>query len=278
MPLALRQLPLDGSIENLRRCAMELGNVVGGSAGSDVPDHVSRYISTLECAEAQLRSIFADPAVWTRLHGDNYWAIRSLTSASPRPMVLINGEAEEQQRYLEGLMEQLIRLRDRLAVAPGKLVMPDTNVLLHYLPPSQIDWKSVVGVDRVRLILPLRVVEELDERKYGGRGDLADRARRLLSALWALLEPTKGAPAAFVDGVTIELPVEDGARRRTLDADEEVLAECATLAAVGAPVTLVTGDTGMSLRATGRNIAVTRMPEKFLRVRPTANDDGSPGI
>jgi predicted ribonuclease YlaK len=133
-------------------------------------------------------------------------------------------------------------------------------------------------VDEVRLVLPLRVVEELDERKYAGRGDLADRARRLLSALWALLEPTKGAPAALVAGVTIELPVDDGPRRRTLDADEEVLAECSTLAAVGAPVTLVTGDCGMSLRAAGRGLPVARMPEKYLRVQPKAPEDGAPPI
>lgn len=278
MPLALRQVPLDNAIERLRRCAAELGNVGGGGAGSSVAAHVSRYLSTLESAEAQLRNIFSDPAAWNRLHGDNYWAIRSLASSSPRLMVLINGEALEQLSYIEGLMERLKQLQERIAAAPGRLAVLDTNVLLHYQPPSQVDWRAVLDADGARLVLPLRVVEELDEKKYAGRSDLADRARRLLSELWTRLEPTKGAPARLADGVTIELPVDDGPRRRSLDADEEVLAECETLAAARAPVTIVTGDTGMSLRAVGRGLAVTRMPDKYLRARPISEADGLPAI
>ena len=257
---------------------MELGNVVGGSAGSSVTNHVGLYLSKVEAVEVQLRNIFTDPAVWTRLRGDNYWAIRSLTSTSPRPMVLINDEAQEQQRYVEGLMGQLKQLQERVVVAPGQLAVLDTNVLLHFQPPSQVDWRGVFGANEVRLVLPLRVVEELDEKKYVSRNDLAQRARRLLSALWALVEPTKGAPARLADGVTIELPTDDGPRRRPLDADEEVLAECETLAAAGADVTLVTGDTGMSLRAVGRRLAVTRMPDKYLRTQLAPEADDVPAI
>ena len=141
-----------------------------------------------------------------------------------------------------------------------------------------MDWKEVLGVESVRLVLPLRVVEELDEFKYRGRDDLADRARRLLSALWSLLEPTKGAPTPLTAGVTIELPVDDEPRRRTLDADEEILAECSTRQAVGAPVTLVTDDTGMSLRAIARSLTVVPMPERYLRVKPKSAEDGTPPL
>jgi hypothetical protein len=72
------------------------------------------------------------------------------------------------------------------------------------------------------------------------------------------------------DGVTIEVPIDDEPRQRMLDADEEILAECELLRAVGKPVTLVTDDTGLSIRATARRITVVPMPETYLRRKPQA--------
>ena len=56
--------------------------------------------------------------------------------------------------------------------------------------------------------------------------NLADRARRLLSQLRAQLAPTAGGPVHIRERVTIEVPVEDGPRRRTIDADFEILETC----------------------------------------------------
>ena len=247
----------------------------GGQAGSGVSGPQSKYVAEVEVIEAQLRTVFTDPDVWNHLYGERYWAIRSLTSSSIRPMPLIGGAVQDQIRHVERLMDRVVRLRDRLAAAPGPITVLDTNVLLHYLPPSQIDWTEVVKKDAARLVLPLRVVEELDIKKYQARDDLADRSRRLLSDLWRILAPTAGAPLALPGrpGVTIEVPVEDGPRQRHLDADTEILDECSSLRAVGRPVTLVTGDTGMSIRATARQIDVVQMPEKYLRLKPKPSEE-----
>ena len=100
----------------------------------------------------------------------------------------------------------------------------------------------------------------------GGRGnDVADRARRLLSQLWALLGPTAGGPVKIREGVTIEVPVDDGPRQRTLDADQEILNECLMLKALGQAVSLISDDTGLSIRATAQGVTVIPMPEKYLR-------------
>lgn len=72
------------------------------------------------------------------------------------------------------------------------------------------------------------------------------------------------------DGVTIEVPIDDEPRQRMLNADEEILAECELLRAVGKPVTLVTDDTGLSIRATARRITVVPMPETYLPRKPQA--------
>lgn len=276
MALRLREgIVLPETIQRLRVCEGELRNVVGGSAGSDFATHQNRYLSLVETTEGQLRNVSSDPAVWSQLYSDRYWAIRSAVPGVPRPMPLINDEAEQQARHIDQLIEKLERLSARLAAAPGDIAVLDTHVLLHFQPPQQVDWCRVFGQGSVRLVLPLRVVEELDMSKYRERDGVADRARRLLSQLWSLLAPTAGGPVQLRDGVTIEVPIDDEPRQRTLDADEEILGECELFKAVGKPVTLVTDDTGLSIRATTRRIAVVPMPETYLRRKPQADDDGA---
>ncbi|MCW2999178.1 MAG: hypothetical protein JWN65_2727 [Solirubrobacterales bacterium] len=142
----------------------------------------------------------------------------------------------------------------------------DTNVLLHCLPPGQIAWRGALGHPAVRLILPLRVVEELDARKYSGRRDLAERARRLLPQLEAAVGYA-GEPRAPADGTTLEVFVERSPRRRPADADEEILSTCAELAQLsGRPITLVTQDTGMRLRAQAQGTEVKALPLEYQRL------------
>lgn len=276
MPLCLREgIQLDSAVNSLRECLTRFQNLRGGGPTGSTDEVQRRYVSEIEAIDVHLRNVFTDPDIWNHLYGDRYWAIRSMTSATVRPIPLIDAEVQDQTRHVEGLMDRVVRLKNRLAAAPGQITMLDTNVLLHYLPPSQVDWSEVVHQEAARLILPLRVVEELDMRKYQVRDDLADRARRLLSELWRILAPTAGAPVALPGrpGVTIEVPVDDEPRQRPLDADTEILDECSTLRAVGKPATLVTGDTGISIRAVARKIDVVVMPEKYLRRKPAPNDE-----
>jgi hypothetical protein len=212
--------------------------------------------------------VFTDSSTWSRLYGRRYWHIRTVDRESARAMELINDEAKEQASWLEELADRLTQLADRLSAAPGQLTVLDTNILLHFEPPDQIDWKEVVGRPEVRLVLPLRVVEELDEKKYTARDNLSDRARRLLSALRSQLAPTAGGPVGLREGVTIEVPIDDGPRARTLDADQEILDVCRELRSGGGPVVLVSADTGMWLRATALGIEVVSMPDRYLRSKP----------
>lgn len=268
---ALRDGTRPGDAERrLRETAKHGRNLVGSSAGQSVAIHQNSYLSWVGTAETQLRNVFVDPVAWEHLYDDRHWQIYTLTQTSPRAIELINTAATVQATWIEDLAGRLKRLADRLVAAPGQLCVLDTHVLLHFLPPDQVDWQKVVGTTAVRLVLPLRVVEELDEKKYTGRDDLADRARRLLSQLRSQLSPTAGAPTQLRDGVTIEVPVDDAPRRRTVDADQEILDTCRELQAGGPPVVLVSDDTGVTLRAISAGLRVVAMPEEYLRRRPTS--------
>ena len=257
---------LSTAVDQLSECVTNAQDLAGGVAGEDAGQHRSRYLLWVDNTERQLRNVFDDVGMVHQLRTTEYWAIHAAFHEPFRVIRVLNTELREQERWLQALVDRLRALQRRLELAPGRATVLDTNVLLHYLPPWQVDWFTVLKEKEVRLVLPLRVIEELDERKYMSRdAELADRARRLLSQLWRDLGGSAGAPVPLRENVTMEVPVEDDRRARLLDADQEILDSCEQLRNVGRPPIVITGDTGMSLRARALGLDVARMPEKYLR-------------
>ncbi len=260
----------------LQKCIDELQNVAGisgNSPGMDVTSAINGYSNWLRQAENALRNSFADPSLWESLYDDVYWRILEFTSATPRWQEIISRQMKYHGDRLETLRQKLLDLQSWLDSAPGKFAVLDSHVLLHFQPPDQVQWSEIVGELPVRLVLPLRVVEELDEKKYTARDPIAGRARGLLSSLRTNLVPKGGAPVQIRDDVTIEVPVEDGPRRRPLDADYEILTMASDLVALGRPVILITDDAGLAIRAAHEGLKTVRMPEKYLRVPRTSEGD-----
>jgi predicted ribonuclease YlaK len=194
------------------------------------------------------------------------WRIRQLHEEPIWTTQLVRAEIEQQTRWLEALRDDLQVRIDRMAGAPGDPTVLDTNVLLEFVPAAQIDWTAVTGSPVVRLVVPLRVVEELDVLKYDRRRqDRAERARRILPQLEASVG-NAGTPRERRTNTTIEVLIEPSPRYRPTDADEEVLETCRELQQYGGKrVTLVTADTAMRLRALALNVAVVPMPNEYFR-------------
>lgn len=258
---------LSEAIAALRQEVMHAENVATGGGGLPLDRKVNRYLEWVSSAELRLRNHFDDPGVWQALHSDYFWRIRDLRKGSRRPAELIGDEARRQAERLEAIADALGRISSWVGRGPRVLAVLDTHVLLHFQPPQQVDWTDVVGADDLRLVIPLRVVEELDEKKYTARPDLADRARRLLSDLRARVVEAEESPIDIRDGVSLDFYLDDEPRRRTVDADQEVLETCIRLASTEADVRLVTDDAGLELRARARNVAVYPMPTRYLRKR-----------
>jgi len=216
-----------------------------------------------------LESRLLDSTLSDSLRGRAYWEIRNLTEQSLRGPELISDEVRVQCRALERLAERLETRCKRLSATPGTMAVLDTHVLLHFLPVEQIDWPSFIPGETVRLVLPLRVIEELDEKKYGRRDDLAARAGGVLTALRRQLASSNGVPVAVTsrEGVTIEVPIEDEPRRRLMDADQEILDQCVDIKSFGQTVFLVTDDCGLDLRAHALGLDVIPMPIKYARAQ-----------
>jgi predicted ribonuclease YlaK len=143
----------------------------------------------------------------------------------------------------------------------------DTNSLLHYKLPSEIDWPTVFGYSEVRLVIPRAVIDELDRKKWEGADRIRKKARAVLPRLERLLA-ADGSPREILPGVTLEALVEPGPRERPEDADEAILAVCIELAQFSGapqPVTLVTADTGLRIRATQEGITAVGLPDSARR-------------
>ena len=246
----------------LNELIMTIGNVTARVSGAE--GFRDEYVDWVLKAGNQLSGLTHDTDVVDHLLTDRYWQIHRLLELA-RPFYVVDSEVQAQRTWLTAIKSDLEHRVARATAAPGHLTVVDTNVLLHYLPPDQIKWLEIVGEAQVRLVLPLRVIEELDEKKYTGSDRIAKRAREVLPRIERIVGPA-GLPKQLQNDVTIEVLIEPGQRHRPMDADEEILNTAIELRDLsGKEATLITGDTGACLRAQALSLRTIRPPDGFLR-------------
>lgn len=266
------QLTAKQAITALERLMAELQDIAVWGKSDSIEDDRDRYLSWVTKAEQQLRYVFTSPEPADALHSARYGLLFQLTSKSPRPREIINAEIDFQYGRLQQLVRRLARYAS-LADRPGTVIVLDTNVLLHYRKFDHIDWPRVLEVERVRLLLPLAVIEELDAKKYSRRKDLRGRAAKVLAALCRYLENSPGTLTAISSKVTIET-LSDGPDevKYASGQDSVILAFSQWFQQVtGQPVTIVTADQSMRIRALALGLKVWRMPADLIN--PLTNDD-----
>ena len=237
-----------------------------GNVGSGLTlNHIKLfYLTWVEDAEGQLRNVFDNPEVWHGLYSGVHWRIRTMADEEPRPNRLIELEVGRQVDRLNDLQAGIDRIRRWIDRSPGRCVVLDTNVLLHYVPPNQIDWSAFLDPgDGVRLVIPIRVVEELDEKKYSRDSRISRRARSVLSEFGEALMSEE--PTSIRDGVWLEVGLHGEPRERPLDADWEILSSCRHLLPYAEDLLLVTGDTAMRIRSQNLGIETRVLPGEYLR-------------
>jgi hypothetical protein len=192
-------------------------------------------------------------------------------------------------RLYQGMTNEAVRVREiatELKTLMAVLTAPegwhtaviDTNALVLVKPPWDVDWAKLVGATPLRLLLPLRVIEELDKHKYGNEKTITRVARALLPQLEKRLTENHLTKLTVNDRLTIEVPIIPGFRDRTLHADEEILRLCEDIQQFGhQALTLVTDDTSMRIQARARGITTVGIANEFRRApvsMPIATDQG----
>jgi predicted ribonuclease YlaK len=178
---------------------------------------------------------------------------------------LIHAELEVKRHNLTAVGTYLEGHLGRMRRSPGLPIVVDSNVLLQSQRPDNVNWNRELKTT-VRIMLPLRVIEEIDAKKYSKNDRLRDRARELLPWINSLFPNGDTGPITLrEDDATIELLLADRPRHRPDDADEEILDVCHDVVRFAGRGKLMTGDTSMRLRAISEGLEVLFLPAGWDR-------------
>jgi hypothetical protein len=261
------------AIKTLRELAMTADNA--RAALMPGPDGLRRgrdqYLIWADTAERQFRNVFADTELLNALHSERYWRIHELDRYSARPAALVNTEIDVQIRLLDDVATQLESHR-QLAERPGDVLILDTNTFMHCTLFTDINWLKEFDTDAVRLVLPLLVLDELDDKTFSAHTRLSKRASKVLRTLDPFMDNVVTAGIVEIaPGATLEVLHDDPSHRRRGNNDTELLDRAEFLAQViERPVTMVTTDYGMRVRGKARDLRVHVMPD---RLRLPLTDD-----
>jgi rRNA-processing protein FCF1 len=172
-------------------------------------------------------------------------------------------DLQNAQDYLEGHLR-------RMRAAPGVPVVVDSNVLLQCQRLDNVNWQAEL-MGEARVMVPLRVIEEIDAKKYGDSKRLRSIARELLPWVDGLFPTGEPGPVPLRGDATIELILAERPRYRPDDADEEVLEVAHDVLRFAGDVRLLTADTGMRIRARSEGLGVLFVPKQWRR--PTGDED-----
>jgi rRNA-processing protein FCF1 len=177
-------------------------------------------------------------------------------------------DMQDAQDYLEGHLR-------RMRAAPGFPVVVDSNVLLQCQRLDNVNWRTEL-FGEARVMVPLRVIEEIDGKKYGDSKRLRSIARELLPWVDSLFPSGDPGPVLLRDDATIELILAERARYRPDDADEEILEVAHDVLRFAGAVKLLTADTGMRIRARSEGLDVLFVPTEWRRSTGDADRAVSP--
>jgi hypothetical protein len=195
-----------------------------------------------------------------------------LALAPDMPRAHLNGLLHREWQEWDTRLDRLIaELGTLLAFTsrPGAPVVLDTSALMEGVPFTDFDWHtlhpSLAGVP-VRLIVPILVIEELDELKRPHRREREKaQARKVLKALWDLHRAAPASPSSLPASpeVTIEVfPDGDWHTRRPNNDGEIIDQAVAVKEATGKDVILAACDYTQLYRAAPAGLSVIEMPRQ----------------
>lgn len=232
----------------------------------EVAAMVPRYDEWTGKAAAQLRQVFADPAVAGRLRGERYQYVLTAAPDPHRLPALLNAEFTELRTFFMELSNALREQKARHAGHRGKTLVLDTNDLLHYQRFDKIPWQKQYGLGAT-VVIPHVIVDEIDVKAFAE----SDKIRRRARGVFKLLEEVLNAAdsdgwSSLPDGTALRILIDEPGHRRLPNNDDEAVARAADLQQAVAPhkVLVLTRDNGVRARALGWGLEAGKLPDKYL--------------
>lgn len=258
------------AVDALRTLHNDVSNIISSGGGRDVGVYRDRYLHWSDTAERQLIWLFAGRAPIDELLSQRYWHIRQMTSDTPHPWTLVQREAEVQRDRLAEYRLQLDHERELFSLDPDEhAVVLDTNFFLHFQPVRNLNWSLIARGERIRLVFPMVILDELDAKTYHPNALLHGRAKQILKYLHEKrgdAPPESPVPFGDTERVRSQILLDPANHRPLPNADEEVLARSAHLSRlVDGRLTVGSGDHGMHVRASAQTLATWWPPDSLRR-------------
>jgi hypothetical protein len=217
-------------------------------------------------ARPQLENLFAPVEDLLDELDVSYNRINSAPKSDLRRInAMLSREYSFWNRRLGEVLDELGKQK-QLVMRPGRPVVLDTSALMEGKPFAQFDWHSLdpslVDVP-VRLVVPILVVEELDELLHDRNADRRQKARAATRSLFELHQTKPAEPAALPDqpGVTIEVLLDGDWHQRRPNNDAEIIDQALMLRdLIGRKVLLAACDLRMMYRAAAASLPATLVP------------------
>jgi len=223
------------------------------------------FLGAVEGIERVFNHAFRDETWHERLYSNGYWAVRQLSEGTTRPLPLLQVEAGRLVRWLEDIERELKRIteQDEWDEVGTPRLLFDTSALVREGSFDTLDWRKFVDSPngRVRLIVPILVVRELDDLKNYGK---VDKARPRLRRIFQILGDSGRGPTPMTKGASLELLMDPPGHLRLTNHDAEIVRRAAYLnSRKGGPLKIISGDYTMLAIARAEGIAAELTPREL---------------
>ena len=211
-------------------------------------------------AETLLGSVFDRRDVEVFFHTSRFFELVRLNDKDERMIRLVTGEIEARLDELTFLLAEMVLRQASLMGSGRSTLLPDANVFIHCKPFEELSWNDLAGGLAVRLVVSLAVVDELDRLKQSSKVLTRSAARKTLRK-FEELGLAGGVASHLSNKLSIEILAEERSHVRAPTADQEVLETVLEIgSATTSPVSAVTGDLGMLVRARATGAKAIKVP------------------
>jgi hypothetical protein len=212
-----------------------------------------------------------------------YWHLQSMVEEGARGRLgnLLDAEFQERTRVVEDAVStvksEIVRWSQ-----PGVLVVADTSFYITH--PQKIEEADVASLlpiweEKVRILVPILVVDELDGLKESRQSDVRWRAGYTLAVFYRILRvpsqpgPLRAEDFSAIDNatggiprgqVTVEILFDPAGHGRLPIADDEIVDRALAAQTLGGRgVTFLTYDTGQAMRARYAGLEAVKLTKEW---------------